>query len=104
MKLNPHRLAKRTLVSSVAFILAGGAALALNPDEWRHSQPVTVGQTGLVRVNLPASTLDAAQPDFSDLRVLDPGGSEVSFLVERPMPKPESVSQFFSPAQFMMLT
>ena len=83
----------KTLVLWIAAMLAAGAALALNPNEWRHSQFLTVPQAGLVRINLPASTLEAAQADFSDLRVLDPSGGEVSFLIERPMPKPESTAQ-----------
>jgi hypothetical protein len=91
MKPTPQRIRKNPLFLCMALMLANSVAFALNPDEWRHSQVLTVPQAGLVRISLPASTLDAAQPDLSDLRLLDPAGSEVSFLIEHPMPKPESI-------------
>jgi len=97
MKPNPRRLANKTLILWIASMLTAGVALALNPDEWRHTQDLSVPKAGLARINLTASTLDAAQPDLSDLRLLDPGGSEVSYLIERPMPQPETA---ISPQEF----
>ena len=47
--------------------LAAGSALALTPQEWRHTQTLSVLQAGLARIDLPVSTLEAVQPDFSGL-------------------------------------
>ncbi len=81
----------------MACTLANGTAFALDPAEWRHTQELIVPQAGLARVDLPAATLDAAQPALSDLRLLDPAGHEVSYLIERPMPKTASSA---GPAEF----
>jgi hypothetical protein len=52
---------------------------------------------GLVRVNLPVATLDAAQPGLDDLRVTDSAGNQVSYLIERVLPEPESIT---NPTEF----
>ena len=93
MNRNPRLPAKGAIFLGAALMLGVRAAFALDPAGWRHTQEVTIPQAGLARVNLPAATLDAARPDLSDLRLLDPAGNEVSFLVERPMPKPETVAR-----------
>ena len=63
---------------------------ALTPNEWRFRQTLEVGQSGLVRVSLPAETLDAARPDMEDLRILDSAGREVPCVIDRPLPQPET--------------
>jgi hypothetical protein len=50
--------------------------------DWKHLQEVTIRNPGVVRVPLPAATLDAATEDYRDLRLLDPAGQEQSFLLE----------------------
>src|SRR5207248_3273557 len=45
---------------------------------------------GLVRVNVPAATLDAAQPGLEDLRVVDSTGNQIPYLIERLLPDAES--------------
>lgn len=51
--------------------------------EWKSRQPLNVTQAGIVTVALPAETLDAARADRGDLRLLDPAGQEVSFVVQQ---------------------
>ncbi len=63
---------------------------AMTPNEWRFNQTVDVPATGLVRVNVPPETLDAARPDLADVRIADSAGREVPYLIDRPMPRRES--------------
>ncbi|MEO6004214.1 MAG: hypothetical protein ABIZ04_17525 [Opitutus sp.] len=37
-----------------------------------------------MKISLPASTLDAARSDLSDLRIIGPAGTEVPFVIETP--------------------
>ncbi len=43
-----------------------------------------------MHVNLPAATLDAAQPGLEDLRIVDSTGNQVPYLIERLLPDAES--------------
>lgn len=63
---------------------------ALTPNEWRFRQTLEVRENGLVQVSLPAETLDAGRPDMEDLRILDPAGREVPYVIDRPLPQPET--------------
>ncbi len=75
-----------------ALLLSGVLpASAASFAEWQQQQDIEVGGTGLVRVNLPAETLDAARPGLEDLRLVDPAGNDVPWLIERPMPAPPTV-------------
>ncbi len=56
---------------------------AIVPTEWPQRQALTVAAPGLVKITLPAATFDGAQPDLSDLRVVDPSGREVPYLLDR---------------------
>src|SRR5437867_942689 len=85
-----HRSSKLTGGLLVATFLFAGSLGALTPNEWRFSQAIDVPANGLIRVNLPAETLDAARPDLGDVRILDSAGREVPFLIDRPMPRGES--------------
>jgi len=87
----------------VTLCALAAAALPLRAEpydarQWRFLQEVPVDQPGLVRVELPVETLDAARGDLADLRVLDPAGVEQAFALEhtdRPAfrtLKPESLS------------
>jgi hypothetical protein len=65
--------------------LVVASALAGAPfTEWPFLQEVAVPAPGLIKLNLPPATLDAAQPGLADLRLLDPADREVPFLVEMP--------------------
>ncbi len=79
---NPPRLPRNGLGLLLALFatLSGGAALT--PTEWQHRQAVKVATPGLTKIALPAATFDAAQPDLADLRVIDPNGQEVPWLLQ----------------------
>jgi Protein of unknown function (DUF3999) len=63
---------------------AGGAVSAEFPAAWRFAQPLPIAERGLHKVSLPLDTLTRARPDLEDLRLLDPAGHEVPYLLERP--------------------
>ncbi|MGA2280432.1 MAG: DUF3999 family protein [Verrucomicrobiota bacterium] len=56
------------------------------PADWQHEQPFNVSAPGLIKLNLPVETLDAARPALEDLRLYDDAGNEVPYLIERPVP------------------
>jgi hypothetical protein len=62
----------------------------ITPNEWRCNQTIDVPTTGLVRVNVPPETLNAARRDLADVRIADSAGREVPYLIDRPMPRRES--------------
>src|SRR6202022_4183304 len=97
LNLRSHRLLKLlAFVASAAFV-AVPSLLSFEPNEWRQSQALDVPHHGLVRVNLPAATLDVAQPGLEDLRLVDQTGNQVPYLIERPAPDGESTGR---PAEF----
>lgn len=68
-------------------LLTGGSVLAASPGDltaWQWEQRIQVPQTGLVRLELPAATLDASQPSLADLRLLSPAGVEIPYLIQSP--------------------
>jgi hypothetical protein len=69
----------------------------IRSNEWRNTQALDIPAKGLVRVNVPASTLDAAQPGQEDLRIVDSKGDQVPYLIERLLPTP---NQSAWPAEF----
>jgi hypothetical protein len=64
-------------------LLTTGSGFALTPTEWQHRQKLRVAAPELTKIVLPAGTFDAAQPALSDLRLLDPTGQEVPYLLDR---------------------
>jgi hypothetical protein len=78
------------VIVALAIIIAAPTCLAFDPNEWRNTQAVEVPAKGLVRVNLPAPTFDAAQAGLEDLRIVDSKGNQVPYLIERLLPDPES--------------
>lgn len=89
----PRLLRPSHKLAILAALLATVASLhAITPSEWRFRQTLEITTAGLVRVDLPPATLDAARPALDDLRVLDAAGNEVPLLIERPMPQPETTS------------
>ncbi|PYJ99362.1 MAG: hypothetical protein DME68_04120 [Verrucomicrobia bacterium] len=93
MKPKPRFHRHRKLCGLIACItlLCGTSLLAFEPNEWRQTQMLNVPAPGLVRVNLPAATLNAAQPGLEDLRIVDTAGNQVPYLIERLAPHPESM-------------
>jgi len=71
-----------------AIVPATGANL---PSDWQHEQTFNVSTTGLVKINLPVETLNAARPALEDLRFYDDDGNEVPYVIERPVPSPKIV-------------
>lgn len=82
------RLLRDASLGGLALLAAASAGAALVPTEWRTRQTVDVAAPGLVRVELPPATFDAAQPDLRDLRVVDPDGHEVAMLLLRDAERP----------------
>jgi Protein of unknown function (DUF3999) len=74
----------------VAALVCTESLGAITPSEWRFNQAIDVPATGLARVNLSLETLNAARSDLADVRIIDGAGSEVPYLVDRPMPRRES--------------
>lgn len=56
------------------------------PAEWQYAQQFNVTAPGLVKLNLPVATLDAARPALEDLRLYDDAGNELPFLIQHPRP------------------
>jgi hypothetical protein len=75
---------------TLTILVGAQTCLAFDPNEWRNTQSLEVPAKGLVRVNVPAATLDAAQPGLEDLRIVDSTGNQVPYLVERLLPDAES--------------
>jgi hypothetical protein len=78
-----------------ALLLAGVPAHGGSPVElpagWRYVQSLSIPQPGLHKVSLPLETLTRARPGLEDLRLLDPAGQQVPYLLERPArPGPSS--------------
>jgi hypothetical protein len=99
MKRTPlsHLLHKFPVVVALIVVLAGQECLAFNPNEWRNTQALEIPAKGLVRVNVPAVTLDVARPGLEDLHIIDPTGNQVPYLIERLLPDAESTMR---PAEF----
>jgi len=93
MKPNPRFRRHRKLcgLAGLVKLLCATSLLAFAPNEWRQTQTLNVPAPGLVRVNLPATTLNAAQPGLEDLRIVDAAGNQVPYLIEHPVPDPESM-------------
>jgi Protein of unknown function (DUF3999) len=85
-----HPLHNFCAIVASTILVAAQACLALDPNEWRNTQALEVPAKGLVRVNVPAATLEAAQPGLEDLRIVDSTGNQVPYLIERLLPDPES--------------
>src|SRR6185503_12632424 len=70
----------------VLFALIGevAATAASLPAEWQRDQQLSVPEAGLIKLSLPAETLDSARPALEDLRVYDASGNEVPYMLERP--------------------
>src|SRR6516164_1874768 len=92
-----HLLHNFCVILPLAILSAAQTSWAFDPHEWRNTQTFEVPAKGLVRVNIPAATLDAARPGLEDLRIIDSGGNQVPYLIERLLPDPESTIR---PTQF----
>ncbi|HEY3357319.1 MAG TPA: hypothetical protein VGQ83_28980 [Polyangia bacterium] len=93
---------RRALVSTLAAALLASLAYAGAADLPRlfpREADVTVAEAGLCRLDLPAEVLAACRPDLADLRIFDPTGAEVPFLVDSGAPAaPAGVRQRYPAA------
>jgi hypothetical protein len=92
-----HPLHNFCAIVASAIFVAAQTCLAFDANEWRNAQTLDIPAAGLVYVNLPAATLDAAQPWLEDLRIVDSKGDQVPYLIERLLPDAESLIR---PAEF----
>ena len=92
-----HPLHRFCVIVASAIFVAAQTCLAFDPNEWRNTQALDIPAAGLVHVNLPATTLDAAQPGLEDLRIVDSKWDQVPYLIERLLPDAESMIR---PAEF----
>jgi len=67
------------------------------PADWKNVQRFDVARPGLIRLSLPAETVDAARPGLEDLRIYDSAGREIPYLIERPV---RSTAAVLSPRKF----
>jgi Protein of unknown function (DUF3999) len=91
--LRSHPLHNFCVIVASAILVGAQTCLAFDPNEWGNTQALEVPAKGLVRVNVPAATLDAARPGLEDLRVIDSTGNQVPYLIERLLPDPESTTR-----------
>jgi hypothetical protein len=72
---------------AAALVIALSAAAA-DPVAMRSLFPseadVFAGSAGLTRLDLPPEVVAACRPDLSDLRLFDPAGNEIPFLLDAP--------------------
>ena len=86
----PLQRARRCAGVALLLVLAGSSPAA-DFSGWRSRQDLNVPAAGLIRLDLPPQTLNAAQPGLEDLRLADPAGGEVPFALERPRPASRSI-------------
>jgi len=81
-----------TTLLALLVLFHPGIAAAISPNEWQFRQTLEVPAGGLNRIDLPLSTLDAARSNLEDVRIIDPNGREIPYLVKRPMPAAQGVA------------
>ncbi len=81
----------------VIYFLTALAAFAELPSDWKNAQQFDVARAGLIKLSLPAETIDAARPGLEDLRIFDSAGREVPYLIERPV---QGTVTILSPKKF----
>lgn len=72
----------RSAVAGLSLLVALPAG-AGTFSSWQYRQELSLLGPGLIKLDLPPDTLDAARPEFEDLRIVDPSGGEVPYLIER---------------------
>ena len=88
---------KINLLALLGFLLAAASLQALTPDEWKYRQSLEIDKIGPIKFSLPPATLDVAQPDLRDLRVIDATGKEIPYLLLKPA---ANVGKEFAPTSF----
>jgi len=88
---------KSKLLALLSLLTAAVSLHALTPDEWKNRQSLELEQAGPIKFPLPPATLDAAQPDLRDLRIIDASGKEIPYLLLKPTP---SIGNKIAPKAF----
>jgi len=70
-------------LAAVLLLLTSAAASAAPMADWEFRQDLMVTSPGLLKIPLPAETLDSAHSALDDLRLLGPSGQETPYLIER---------------------
>jgi len=70
----------------ISLCLAAAPAGAGTFANWRYRQEMSLPAAGLIRLELSPETLDGARPALEDLRILDPSGGEVPYVIEQGRP------------------
>ena len=91
--LQSHLLHSFCVFVALTLVVDAQTSPAFDPNEWRNTQKLDVPAKGLVRLNIPATTLNTAQPGFEDLRIVDSSGNQVPYLIERLLPDAESTTR-----------
>jgi len=89
--LRRHLLPFRDAALLSLTLIAAGAGRAADFSAWSHRQTLDLNHSGLVKLALPAETLDRARPDLADLRMVDGQGGEIPYAVLRPTAAAPSV-------------
>jgi hypothetical protein len=82
-----------SLLLALGLVLSTTAARALEVSDWKSRQTLAVDRTGAIKLALPPATLDLARPGLEDLRLLDPAGREIPFVIEQPAPVQPAVTR-----------
>ena len=75
---------KSNLLVLLGLLLAATSLFALTPDEWKYRQSLDLDKAGPVKFALSPATLDAAQADLRDLRIINDAAKEIPFLLLKP--------------------
>lgn len=75
---------KSNLLALLGLLFAATSLLGLTPDEWKYRQSLELEKPGPVKFSLPPATLDGAQPDLRDLRIIDASSKEIPYLLLKP--------------------
>lgn len=88
---------KKILAGACLIFAFAPGAFSIEPAQWQYRQPVTLAKSGPARISVPLGTLDRAQADLRDLRILGPDGGELPYAIldvptERPPRKISGVT------------
>lgn len=86
----------KLLQSGLSAIFGLTQITAATLNDWSSRQTINITEPGLIRVEVPLATFDAAQASLADLRLLDPAGAEVPCLI---MERPRSVTRTLRPQE-----
>lgn len=75
---------RRSSYLVTAALCLASTAFALTESEWRYRQTFALESAGATRIAVPLESLDHAQPDLRDLRVVGSNGQEIPFAFVRP--------------------